>query len=100
MKNNEVIIFSFLSKNENIEKYDGIKISSHGMILFNVDYNEERYWFWLNNVNEDAYAIGANNYPINDNFYSDIFKIIKNYRNEIDDAKIRILGLIKKYTNN
>jgi len=91
---------SFLSKNENIEKYDGIKISSQGMILVNVDYNEERYWFWINNVSEDSYAIGANNYSINDNFYAEIFKIIKDYRNQIDEAKIKILGLIRQYSNN
>lgn len=100
MKNNEVTIFSFLSNNEKIEKYDGIKITSHGMILVNVDYNGKRYWLWLNNVSEDAYAIGTHSYPINDNFYSEIFKIIKDYRNQIDEAKIRILGLLDKHTNN
>lgn len=94
MKNNEVTILSFLYNNGNIEKYDGIKITSHSMILVNVDYNEKKYWFWLNNVSEDAYAIGPNNYSMNDNFYSEMFKIIKDYRNQIDEAKIRILGLI------
>jgi len=67
------------------------------MILVKIDFNNRVHWFWFNKVTEGSYSIGNSNVSIDEIFYSDLFKILKQYRGNIDEAKNRILELINKY---
>lgn len=94
MKDNKVTIVSILFDDNSFENYYEIKISNQCMILVKIDFNNNDYWFWLNNVTENSYSIGNSNVEADNFFYSEMFKILKNYRNEIDEAKCKLIDLL------
>ena len=94
MKDNKVTIVSILFDDNSFENYYEIKISNQCMILVKIDFNNNDYWFWLNNVTEKSYSIGNSNIEADDFFYSEMFKILKDYREEINLAKSKLLDLL------
>jgi hypothetical protein len=93
MSENKVSILSVL-KNENFEK---IIISDEYMILIRIIFNNTEYSLWLNKVSETSYSIGNDNLKLSQDFYSNLFDILKKNRDNIEEAKNRILELLIRY---
>jgi hypothetical protein len=89
----KVKIVSILSENGIPQNYDGMIILDHSMILVKVDLNDSEYWLWFNKVSEDSYAIGVSSIGLDNNVYEEVFNILKKSRNNIEDAKSKILDL-------
>jgi hypothetical protein len=89
----KVKIVSILSENGILQNYDGMIILDHSMILVKADISDSEYWLWFNKVSKDSYAIGVSSRSLDNNVYEKVFNILKKSRNNIEDAKSKILDL-------
>ena len=90
---NKVTILSLI-KNDNYQnKHNKIKLSNKNMISDKFDFYNEEYWFWLNSITENGYTIGSSNVKVDNDFYPAMFKILQDYKNEINEAKSKLLDL-------